>query len=113
MPGLTRFIICISVFCVGSLLAQTEQDIKTKLAIPDSNQVQILKTRDGSQLIGRIIEIRETEIQFETQLGQMTIPISRIEDLTTTEKTSLKGGKYWFPNPNQTRLYFFTDRANA
>lgn len=113
MPGLTRFIICISVFCVGSLLAQTEQDIETKLAIPDSNQVQILKTRDGSQLIGRIIAIRETEIQFETQWGQMTIPISRIEDLTTTEKTSLKGGKYWFPNPNQTRLYFFTDRANA
>ena len=51
MLRLIRFLICISVFCVGSLLAQTEQGIKTKLAIPDSNQVQILKTKDGSQLI--------------------------------------------------------------
>ena len=106
MLRLIRFLICISVFCVGPLLAQTEQDIKTKLAIPDSNQIQILKTKDGSQLIGRIVEIRETEIQFEMEFGEMTIPISRIEDITNTEETSVKGGKYWFPNPNQTRLYF-------
>ena len=106
MLRLIRCSIYISVFCIGSLLAQTEQGIKTKLVIPDSNQVQILKTKDGSQLIGRIIEIREAEIQFETQLGEMTIPISRIEDITTTKETSVKGGKYWFPNPNQTRLYF-------
>ncbi len=106
MLRLIRSALFVSFLCFGSLFAQTEQDIKTKLAIPDSHQVQVLKTKDGSQLIGRIIEIRETEIQFETELGQMTIPISRIEDITTTEETSVKKGKYWFPNPNQTRLYF-------
>ena len=106
MLRLIRCSIYISVFCIGSLLAQTEQGIKTKLVISDSNQVQILKTKDGSQLIGRIVEIRETEIQFEMQFGEMTIPISQIEDITTTEETSVKEGKYWFPNPNQTRLYF-------
>jgi len=106
MLRLIRFSVYVSVFCVGSLLAQTEQDIKKKLAIPDSNQVQILKTSDGSQFIGRIIKIRETEIRFETQFGELTIPISRIEDITIAKETSLKEGKYWFPNPNQTRLYF-------
>jgi len=106
MLRLIRLSVYVSVFCIGSLLAQTEQDIKKKLAIPDSNQVQILKTSDGSQLIGRIIAIRETEIRFETQFGELTIPISRIEDITIAKETSLKEGKYWFPNPNQTRLYF-------
>lgn len=113
MLRLIRCSIYISVFCIGSLLAQTEQGIKTKLVISDSNQVQILKTKDGSQLIGRIVEIRETEIQFETQFGRMTIPISQIENITTTKKTSLKGRKILVPESKPDEIVFFANRANA
>lgn len=40
----------------GSINAQ-ETQIKEKLTIPDSTNIQIIKTKDGSALIGRITEI--------------------------------------------------------
>ena len=44
------------------------QHIKN-LAVPDSIHTQILVLKDGSRLIGRIVEIGESEIQFETSLA--------------------------------------------
>lgn len=93
-------------FLGGTLNAQETRQIKDKLTIPDSTTVQIVKTKDGSTLIGRIIEINENDIQFETNIGNITIPIAKIEDIKETPVTSIKDGKYWYPNPNSTRLYF-------
>lgn len=36
----------------------------------------------------------------------MTIPIAKIENIKEAPFTSIKDGKYWFPNPNSTRLFF-------
>ncbi len=92
-------------FLGGTMNAQ-ESQIKVKLTIPDSTIIQILNTTDGSTLIGRIVEIGENEIQFETTIGKLTIPIAKIENIKEAPVTSIKDGKYWFPNPNSTRLYF-------
>ncbi|TES92858.1 MAG: hypothetical protein E3J87_03895, partial [Candidatus Cloacimonadota bacterium] len=80
--------------------------IKGTLRIPDSSYIQILTTQDGSTLIGRIVEIGESEIQFESNLGKIAIPISKIIEIKEIPVSSMKEGKYWFPNPNSTRLYF-------
>ena len=92
-------------FLGGTMNAQ-ESQIKVKLTIPDSTTIQILKTKDGSTLIGRIIEISESDIQFETNIGNLTIPIAKIENIKEAPVTSIKDGKYWFPNSNSTRLFF-------
>ena len=92
-------------FLGGTMNAQ-ESQIKVKLTIPDSTIIQILNTTDGSTLIGRIVEIGENEIQFETTIGKLTIPIMKIEDIKEAPATSIKDGKYWFPNSNSTRLFF-------
>ena len=92
-------------FLGGTMNAQ-ESQIKVKLTIPDSTIIQILNTTDGSTLIGRIVEIGENEIQFETTIGKLTIPIAKIENIKEAPVTSIKDGKYWFPNSNSTRLFF-------
>ena len=81
------------------------QHIKN-LAVPDSIHTQILVLKDGSRLIGRIVEIGESEIQFETSLGKLTILRSKIRDVEVIPSSSIKNGTYWLPNPNNTRLYF-------
>ncbi len=88
------------------IYAQGETSFTDNLKIPDPNYIQILTTADGSTLIGRIVEIGETEIQFETDLGKIAIPILKIIEIKEVPLSLIKEGKYWFPNPNATRLFF-------
>lgn len=101
--GLCLVVICLS---PNKSIAKIKPEHKYKLEIPDSNYVQILSTRDGSTNIGRITHIRESEIEFKTDFGKITIPISKIKDIKIVASSSIKNGRYWFPNPNATRLYF-------
>jgi len=86
--------------------AQEESEIRESLKIPDSTHVQILTTSGGSKNIGRIIEIGKEDIQFKTDMGILTVPIKNIRKMDAVSTTEIKDGKYWFPNPNTTRLYF-------
>ncbi len=86
--------------------AQEEADRFSYLIIPDENSVQILTLEDGSTILGRITEIKAKEIVFKSDIGDMTIPRSKIEKIELVSKSSIKKGKYWFENPNSTRLYF-------
>jgi len=85
--------------------AQQKQK-KLNIAIPDSSHIQIITTTDGSSNLGRIIEIRENEVQFETEISIMTIPIAKIKEVNEVSVESIKDGKYWFPNPNKSRMFF-------
>jgi len=100
--------LCLTGIFVSPGLTSTNQQesIKEKLRIPDEGLVQILNLKDGSNLIGRITEIKETEINFKTELGLLTIPIVNIKKIKEVPASSIKEGKYWFPNPNSTRLFF-------
>ncbi len=86
--------------------AQEEADRFSYLIIPDENSVQILTLEDGSTILGRITEIKAKEIVFKSDVGDLTIPRSKIEKIELVSKSSIKKGKYWFENPNSTRLYF-------
>jgi len=89
----------------GDVLSQSDR-MKEQLKVPDSSHVQILTTMDGSSNIGRITEVKETEILFATELGTIAIPITKIKEIKAVPVASIKGGNYWFPNPNRTRLFF-------
>ena len=75
------------------------------LTIPPANQTQILTLKDGSKVNGRITEVRDDEVDFETSVGPMTIPVDRIQKIETIASDRIKGGEVWFENPNQTRMY--------
>jgi hypothetical protein len=90
----------------AALLPAENNNIKPVLKIPAQDHIQILHMKDGSDIIGRIVEIGETEIKFKADIGMITIPIEKIEEIEEVPASSFKKGKYWFPHPNPTRLYF-------
>lgn len=94
-------------FILSSTVRGQVKSVKEgELRIPAGDIIQVLTIKDGSTLIGRIIDIGTEEITFESELGEMVIPISKIEKVIEAPTYSIKGGKYWFENPNATRLYF-------
>ncbi|MDH4157761.1 MAG: hypothetical protein OEW00_10850 [candidate division Zixibacteria bacterium] len=82
------------------------KDIKSKLRVPEAGITQMITLKDGSTLAGRIKAVGETEITFAAQVGDMTIPIDQITEIKEISADKIREGKYWFPNPNRTRLYF-------
>jgi hypothetical protein len=89
-----------------SALAQAQEPAPPVLAPPAAGKIQRLSLKDGSQLLGRIISVDSTTIQFESSLGVSTIPIDSIESVREEEPGHVRLGRYYFPNPNQTRLIF-------
>lgn len=100
--------LCLTIisFSTETIYTQENTVIKKSLKIPDSNHVQILTLKDGSSFIGRIVEIGESEIKFKSDVGILTISIEKIKKIKEIPASSFKKGRYWFPNPNATRLYF-------
>jgi len=103
---LTVFCFILFLFSVGRAYAGENLDLTKKLKIPVPGLVQVLATKDGSTIIGRIVEVGETEVRFETKLGKLTIPIQTIKRIKEVPESSIRKGQYWYPNPNATRLYF-------
>lgn len=90
--------------CCG--LAEADESSPSKLHVPDSLHIQIISFNDGSELIGRITVVTDNQIIFKSSLGETPIEIAKIRDIREIWLSSLREGKYWFPSPNQTRLYF-------
>lgn len=99
----TFIIITALSFCVN---AQISKDVINNLKIPDSEHIQIITTRDKSTIFGRIIKISEQEIVYQTEFGDITIPMDKIIKIETVPVSSIASSGYWFPNPNATRLFF-------
>jgi hypothetical protein len=55
-------------------------------------------------LIGRITEVGSSEIKMKTGLGEISIEIIKISEIREVPSASMKEGKYWFPDPNESRL---------
>lgn len=68
--------------------------------------MQRLILRDGSEMIGRITSVGATSVQFESGIGTTTIPIDAIVDVKEERGGKVVQGRYFFPNPNTTRLIF-------
>ena len=122
--GLTA-VVCLMLVVTSSALAYTGT-----LQIPPEGTTQKITLEDGSTLMGKITEIRADQIKFQTDLGEITIAVSKIKEITeikepkkieetkpveqphaTAETKEIKEAPVtssahpdWFPNPNRTRL---------
>lgn len=95
-------------FLIGILVvAPTLRAQDTTSRRADSTRVtHILKTRDGSTLIGRVVSDTGAAIVFETAGGTLTVPRSNVAELRPVEQKAMRNGEYWFADPNRTRLFF-------
>jgi hypothetical protein len=86
--------------------AQTRPDIRSRLHVADSTQLQVLTLRDGSTLIGRISAIGADSLTVDASVGRFSLAIASVTGVQYVSADRMKGGEYWFPNPNSTRLFF-------
>ncbi|HEY7237052.1 MAG TPA: hypothetical protein VH539_23020 [Gemmatimonadaceae bacterium] len=72
----------------------------------DSLRTHLLKLRDGSTLVGRIVTESADSVRFESNGTLFSLARSQITELRAVEPGTIRQGEYWFPDPNRTRLFF-------
>jgi len=72
----------------------------------DTLRTHILRTRDGSTIVGRLVRETSDSIQFESNGGVFALARAQVLELRTIEPAQMRHGEYWFPDPNSTRLFF-------
>lgn len=86
--------------------ARREQ-LDAKLRVRDSSHAQTLELRDGQTLLGRIVEVTDDSVRFQTSFAMMTIARSAIAGVRDVRSpTRGPGGELWPEDPNTTRLFF-------
>ena len=56
------------------------------LKIPESGYMQVIETKDGGMLIGRIVSIGVAVVYFETNFGKTEIPIRAIKKIRRIQR---------------------------
>lgn len=69
-------------------------------------KIHRITLKDGSQLLGRILSVDSTSVQFESGIGINTIAIESIVSVKEEAPGEVHEGRYYFRNPNATRLIF-------
>jgi hypothetical protein len=72
----------------------------------DSMHTHLLRTRDGSTLIGRVISDSADTVRFQSNGAVFTLSHAQVAELRALEPSQIRRGEYWFPDPNRTRLFF-------
>lgn len=73
----------------------------------DSTKIFRLETLDGNGYTGKVVASDSLKVIFKAdKLGEVTILQSDIKSLVPVEISQVKGGKYWFANPQSTRTFF-------
>lgn len=86
--------------------ASKNSSLENSLKPPVEGFTQIITLKDGSTLIGDIVKVGDSSITVLSSIGELEIQINRIDKVQEIPLSSMRDGKFWFPNPNRTRLYF-------
>lgn len=98
---------CLLVPAVGSKSeGQDGMPKPIEISIADSSMIQVIKVRDGSTLIGRVIRVGADSVEIETRGARTTLARSAIRSVTVRPASAMRNGEYWVQNPNTSRLLF-------
>jgi hypothetical protein len=99
----------IAIFAAGILSSPCSSETVTRLVVGSFQVTHTLATTDGDTLRGRVIEIENGEVVFETRVGVVRVPVSGVRSLTEFDpgnRISMRQGRWRRPNPHRTRLFF-------
>ena len=71
-----------------------------------SAATHILRTRDGSTVLGRLVDSTADSVRIETRGGTLAFARAYVVELRSIKPAELRQGQYWPENPNTTRLFF-------
>jgi len=86
--------------------ARAQQPGAQDTAATDSTRMYIMRTRDGSLFVGRLIRASVDSVYFISAGGPITVPRSVVVELRQLGRGAMRQGVYWPPNPGDTRLFF-------
>ena len=101
-----RYLAAALVFTVVLLFPASarSQDVVLK-PTPDSMVTQLM-LRDGTVLIGKVIEVTPPTVRFRSSLGESTIAIASVTSARTVALSAMHDGAIWPEDPSRTRLLF-------
>jgi small nuclear ribonucleoprotein (snRNP)-like protein len=77
------------------------------------SQTYLIKLKDGSSYLGTLTAQDSSSLIMSTKsVTAIQISKDKIKSIETIDPSSIKKGKYWFPNPNSTRYIFGTSAFN-
>ena len=106
-----KFVIRALLLCSITFLPATieaQEGMIDGLKIPESGYMQVIETKDGGMLIGRIVSIGVAVVYFETNFGKTEIPIRAIKKIRRIPASSMRDDEHWYPDLNITRLFLTT-----
>lgn len=76
------------------------------IRVPAPGIMQIITTGDRESYIGRITEIKEGKVRFNRieDEGDTLFTLENVLKIKEIPASDIRKGKYWFPNPNASRL---------
>jgi hypothetical protein len=94
-------------FLSGAILHTAQAQTNFREFEFDTTKTYIIELLDGTEFTGTFVRKTDVLIIISTaSLPRVEIPISQIKSIKVAESSSLRGSKYWFPNPNATRYFF-------
>ena len=105
MKNLIQTLLLTLLVCVTSnVFGQKTTSISDPI---DSTKMYKIELNDGSVFIGNILHNDSVNIVMRTSsITKLEIPISKIKRKDELDKSNLKNGSYWFPNPHATRYLY-------
>jgi len=100
LPILIIFLLPLTVF-PQSLMRDDEI-----IRVPEPDIMQIITTTDGKDYIGNVTEVKKGNVTFdriETQTDTV-FTLDEIKAIKEVPASHIRRGKYWFPNPNTSRI---------
>lgn len=105
-PHYHATLLVILILFAWTTVASGDELAPESLRIPQSGITQIITTTYGSSIVGHITAVGADSVTIEADIGIMTIPRERIRGIREVPEESIHDGVYWFPEPNNTRLFF-------
>jgi len=100
----------LSILMLATLVCITDNVLgqNTNVENPiDSTKIYKIELMDGSIFIGNILQKDAINIVLRTSsIPKIDIPVSKIKSIEEVDKSNLKDGIYWYPNPHATRYFY-------
>jgi hypothetical protein len=86
-------------------IVRAQDPVARDTATADTTPMYVLRTRDGSLFVGRLVRATVDSVYFVSSGGPITVPRSSVVELRRVGRGAMREGIYWAPNPNETRLF--------
>jgi hypothetical protein len=105
LVGMATILSLLIAFCLATGLAQAQTNFKEFEF--DSTSTYVIELLDGTEITGTYIGKTDELLFISTaSIPRIEIPFAQIKSIKVAADSSMRGSKYWFPNPNATRYFF-------